>query len=190
MLKNFKITELIYTYNFQNWAFLLHNISSFIFLISYIYICWCLKNKKNFGEIAAMIHVIEYQKRGVPHAHFLIILQHTWKIKQHEQFDHFVSAELPFISNLYVHCLVLRHMIHGPCGTFNPQSPCMVLHNKKWKCKHNYPRGFSEFTTPSDDGYPMYRRRNTGETVCVRGVDLDNRWVIYHNPTVGLYVLQ
>ena len=35
----------------------------------------------------------------------------------------------------------------------------------------------------SDDGNPIYRIRNTGDTVCVRGVYLDNRWVIPHNPT-------
>ena len=96
-----------------------------------------------------MIHVIEFQKRGLPHAHFLIILQLAWKIKQPEQFDQLVSAELPSVSNLYLRSLVLRHMIYGPCGTFNPQSPCIVLHSGKRKSKHNYPRGFSEFTTHS-----------------------------------------
>ena len=33
--------------------------------------------KKNFfGEVAAHVHVIEFQKRGLPHAHFLIILSY------------------------------------------------------------------------------------------------------------------
>lgn len=32
--------------------------------------------KRNiFGEIAAYTYVIEYQKRGLPHAHFLLILK-------------------------------------------------------------------------------------------------------------------
>jgi hypothetical protein len=31
------------------------------------------------------------------------------------------------------------------------------------------------------NGYPIYRRRNTGRTVLVHGIELDNRWVVPHN---------
>jgi acetolactate synthase regulatory subunit len=31
------------------------------------------------------------------------------------------------------------------------------------------------------NGYPIYRRRNTGRTLLVHGVELDNRWVVPHN---------
>ncbi len=31
------------------------------------------------------------------------------------------------------------------------------------------------------NGYPIYRRRNTGHTVLVHGIELDNCWVVPHN---------
>ncbi|XP_021744629.1 uncharacterized protein LOC110710611 [Chenopodium quinoa] len=48
-----------------------------------------IKKKKVFGEVATMIYVIEFQKRGLPHAHFLIILKQDYKIKCPADFDKF-----------------------------------------------------------------------------------------------------
>jgi hypothetical protein len=31
------------------------------------------------------------------------------------------------------------------------------------------------------NGYPIYRRKDTGRTLLVHGVELDNRWVVQHN---------
>jgi len=31
------------------------------------------------------------------------------------------------------------------------------------------------------NGYPIYRRRDTGHTILVHGIELDNRWVVPHN---------
>jgi len=31
------------------------------------------------------------------------------------------------------------------------------------------------------NGYPIYRRRNTGCTLLVHGIELDNRWMVPHN---------
>jgi len=31
------------------------------------------------------------------------------------------------------------------------------------------------------NGYPIYRRRDTGHTILVHGIELDNRWVVSHN---------
>ncbi|XP_021723374.1 uncharacterized protein LOC110690793 [Chenopodium quinoa] len=53
-----------------------------------------IKKKKIFGDVAAMIYVIEFQKRGLPHAHFLIILNQDYKIKCPADFDKFVCAEI------------------------------------------------------------------------------------------------
>ncbi|XP_021714951.1 uncharacterized protein LOC110682908 [Chenopodium quinoa] len=48
-------------------------------------------------------------------------------------------------------------------------------------CKYGYPKKFLQETTNHDDGYPMYRRKNTGEIVRIRGAALDNSWVIPYN---------
>lgn len=73
-------------------------------------------------------------------------------------------------------------MVHGPCGTINPDAPCM----KDGKCTKNYPKSFSEQTVLSEDGYTIYARPNNGQ-VCkkkVNGVeiDIDNRWIVPYNP--------
>ena len=48
-----------------------------------------------FGEPASVVHVIEFQKRGLPHAHFLIILKPAFKYLSPEAYDRIVCAELP-----------------------------------------------------------------------------------------------
>ncbi|CAI6374709.1 unnamed protein product [Macrosiphum euphorbiae] len=52
-----------------------------------------LLTKSNiFGEVVAWVYSIEWQKRGLPHAHILIWL----KNKIHpDQYDNIISAELP-----------------------------------------------------------------------------------------------
>src|SRR5258705_1146442 len=45
--------------------------------------------------------------------------------------------------------IVLRNMVHGPCGTINPKSPCM----KDGKCTKMYPRQLISETQTARDGY-------------------------------------
>ncbi|KAG5589305.1 hypothetical protein H5410_039819 [Solanum commersonii] len=72
------------------------------------------------------MYTIEFQKRGLPYAHFLIILEEKYKIFTLEAYDQFVCAELPDPKrNPHLFELVSLHMIHGPCGPLNPTCPCM-----------------------------------------------------------------
>ncbi|XP_071928922.1 uncharacterized protein [Coffea arabica] len=137
--------------------------------------------KKNiFGKVAAYTYVIEFQKRGLPHAHFLIILKQGWKMYSPESYDRIVCAELPDArQHPYLYELVVKHMMHGPCGAMNPSCPCMKQHIG---CKDNYPKEFTEATRHSHNSYPVYRRRDFQQSVTVRGHPLDNRWVIPYNP--------
>ncbi|XP_074315213.1 uncharacterized protein LOC141651397 [Silene latifolia] len=84
-----------------------------------------IKEKQIFGEVAAMINVVEFQKRGLPHAHFLIILKPEHKITAPEKFDKYVSAEIPSTDNPHLRAVVPKHMLHGPCGTDFPKCACM-----------------------------------------------------------------
>ncbi|XP_073120893.1 uncharacterized protein [Henckelia pumila] len=132
-----------------------------------------------FGHVIAYTYVIEFQKRGLPHAHFLLILSQASKMFYPEAFDRIVCAELPDqITHPYLFSLVVKHMIHGPCGSLNPSCPCM----KKGSCKFNYPKDFSENTKFGINSYPIYRRRNDNHILTIRGSQLDNRWVIPYNP--------
>lgn len=43
--------------------------------------------------------MIEFQTRGLPHAHILIILKTEYKPKDNKDIDKFICAEIPDIEN-------------------------------------------------------------------------------------------
>ncbi|KAI5822404.1 hypothetical protein K523DRAFT_196747, partial [Schizophyllum commune Tattone D] len=47
------------------------------------------------GTPAAYIYSTEFQKRGLPHCHALIILHDPWKMKTVDAIDSIISAEWP-----------------------------------------------------------------------------------------------
>nr|XP_027088479.1 uncharacterized protein LOC113709824 [Coffea arabica] len=96
-----------------------------------------------------------------------------------KEYHQIVSAELPDrIRSPYLFSLVVKHMLHGPCGSLNPKSPCM---RQNHKCKNNYPKDFCDFTKHGKSSYPLSRRRDDGNSVMIRDHQLDNRWVILYN---------
>jgi hypothetical protein len=82
-----------------------------------------LLKKGIFGEAVADIHVIEWQKRGLPHAHILFILHSDHKPRRPDEYDRMVSTELldkdahPTFFEVVTSC-----MLHGPCATINPHA--------------------------------------------------------------------
>lgn len=138
-----------------------------------------LINKEHFGKVAAWAHVTEFQKRGLPHEHFLLIMDNSAKLSVPDDFDKHISAELPDETKYgALHDLVCKHMMHGPCGALNTKCPCMM----DVKCRFNYPRQFCDATQQGKDAYPIYRRRQNGYKVQIRKKWLDNRWVVPYNP--------
>uniref|UniRef100_A0A0A9DUN1 ATP-dependent DNA helicase n=1 Tax=Arundo donax TaxID=35708 RepID=A0A0A9DUN1_ARUDO len=139
-----------------------------------------LLEKHILGRVRAYVYVVEFQKRGLPHAHFLLIMQGRYKLTCPEQYDCLISAELPDehkFPELYK--MVVRHMMHGPCGVLNRACPCT---KGRPSCKNHYPRPFNHTTLQGKDSYPLYRRRDNKRVAKVRGHDLDNRWVVPYNP--------
>lgn len=53
---------------------------------------------------------------------------------------------------------------------------------KDGKCSNFPPKSFSSSTTIDDDGYPKYKRRDSGLFTQKKGVYLDNRFVVPYNP--------
>jgi hypothetical protein len=96
-------------------------------------------NKKILGKAAAYVAVIEFQKRGLPHLHMLVIMDKDDKIKCAEEIDDFVCAEMPDKKkDPVLWNLVEKHMIHSPCGDANPDAACMI----DGKCRFNYPKKY------------------------------------------------
>nr|XP_051191002.1 uncharacterized protein LOC127304355 [Lolium perenne] len=131
------------------------------------------------GVVTAHVYVVEFQKRGLPHAHFLLIMDSTYKPVVPNQYDRVISAELPDKKKYpELYAMVVKHMMHGPCGVLKPNNVCM----QDGVCKCRYPRAFNENTVQGKDSYPVYRRRKDGRHAKVRGQILDNRWVVPYNP--------
>jgi hypothetical protein len=137
-----------------------------------------IHKKHILGRTIAGIYVVEFQKRGLPHAHILIFFTKDCKPHMVEDIDHMISAELPNSkTNKLAHEAVTKCMMHGPCGVVFPNAPCM----EEGKCKIQYPCKFQSETATDVNGYPIYRRKDTGHTILVHGIELDNRWVVLHN---------
>ncbi|KAG2190432.1 hypothetical protein INT47_005587, partial [Mucor saturninus] len=131
------------------------------------------------GVVVGYVAVVEFQKRGLPHAHMLFIVKPEHKPRTTTDFDKIISAEIPNQESFpMAYATVTKNMMHGPCGSLNPRAICM----KDGKCSKGYPKKFVPITTTAESGYPIYRRRRDGRSVTkANGVALDNIWVVPHN---------
>ncbi|XP_058735847.1 uncharacterized protein LOC131623246 [Vicia villosa] len=130
------------------------------------------------GKVLAFMYTIEFQKRGLPHAHILIFLHPQSKYPTPSDIDNIICAEIPD-PNLHptLYNLVKAHMMHGPCGLSRMNSPCM----KNRKCSKYFPKKFIEDTIVDAEGYPLYRRRSISHVIQKNGIELDNRHVVPFN---------
>ncbi|KAL3615769.1 hypothetical protein CASFOL_040063 [Castilleja foliolosa] len=131
-----------------------------------------LRSDKPFGEVAADLYTIEFQKRGLPHCHTLLWVAPPYKIRDASAVDKYVTAEIPDPS-VYptLHKVVTDYMIHGPCGLARPSSPCM----RDNKCTKSFPKNFEPHTRFDKDGYVHYKRDPGKHCAIKNGVVLDNR---------------
>jgi hypothetical protein len=95
-----------------------------------------------------------------------------------ELIDSFIRAEIPDpIVDPLGYALVAKHMVHGPCGIYNSNSPCM----KNGRCSKNYPKEFHESTTVDENGFAIYKCPNNQRFIIKGGVKLDNHWIVPYN---------
>jgi len=140
--------------------------------------------RKIFGHVPAYVYSIEFQKRGIPHIHLLIVLDEGSQLRSADDIDSCISAQWPDPGTQpLLFETVKSTMIHGPCGDINHKAPCMT----NGRCTKGYPKPFQERSSTANDGYPLYARPDDGRTfpitVCGVGiVHLDNRWIVPHNP--------
>jgi hypothetical protein len=106
------------------------------------------------GITVADIHVVEWQKRGLPHAHILIILRSQDQSRDNSEYDRIVCAELPDKStHPKLYNIMTSRMLHGPYGALHPSCACMV----NGACNKGYPKTFQPQTEDSIGSYPTYR---------------------------------
>ena len=158
-----------------------------------------LKSGFIFGKVVAHMNVIEFQKRGLPHVHILIILSKDDRNMSPDFVDSVVCAELPpdpedttnpdeKNQRQRLQDIVFSNMIHGPCGEANPNCSCM----ENGRCTKNFPKEFQKQTcVDPDNNYATYRRRapqdGGRQFVCQKSKQvIDNRWVVPYNPFLSL----
>ena len=84
-----------------------------------------LKSEMVFGKAQAWLYSIEWQKCGLPHCHLLLWLSAEHRVTP-DKIDDVICAEIPDPSvDPELHQIVMSNMVHGPCGSINPNSPCM-----------------------------------------------------------------
>ncbi|XP_071726239.1 uncharacterized protein [Rutidosis leptorrhynchoides] len=140
-----------------------------------------LKEEKLFGGLIGALYVVEFQKRGLPHAHICIFIDKTNSLPNASDIDNVICAEIPDKDDdpeLYE--LVSEFMMHGPCGPDHLSCACM----KKGKCSKRFPKDFTNETRFDNEGYPVYRRRDDGRFIMKSGTKLDNRNVVAFNKTL------
>ena len=107
-----------------------------------------------FGKVAGYLYTIEFQKRGLPHAHILLILDHdskprtpkssiAWSVRKFRT----KFCSLNFMRPLF------SCVFHGPCGKFRPTAPCMI----DGKCSKKYPKAYNDETSADQNCNLTYR---------------------------------
>ena len=161
-----------------------------------------IRSNKVFGKVPAMLWVIEFQKRGLPHIHVLVILSNDDRVESASDVDNIICAELPPNPDSFpkgsderiqaerLENIVIQNMIHGPCGKGYEESPCM----KDKKCSKNFPKPFCERTVLNPtNSYPEYQRLSPekgGRSIVInikkKEFVIDNRWVVPYSPFLSL----
>ncbi|KAF3405665.1 ATP-dependent DNA helicase PIF1 [Penicillium rolfsii] len=130
---------------------------------------WGLKAflRRRFGGLLYEICVTEFQKRGLPHAHLVIKLQHELPLSQ---LDGFICAELPDPDeDPALHAAIGRFHMHSQNHLDRPTSRC----NRDGRCIYGYPQPINNQTYMDDLGRVHYRRRKQ-----------EDRWVTPHVPVL------
>lgn len=129
------------------------------------------------GKVVAYTYVVEFQKRGLPHAHMLIILDSDSKIRDTDMIDKVVWAHIPDKKKYpRLYKIVTENMVHGPCGSLSRN--CGYMKEDKsgnLYCTKKYPKEFREETKMGNDSYALYKRPDNGISFEKNGFEIDNR---------------
>jgi hypothetical protein len=138
------------------------------------------------GQTVCIGYVIEFQKRGLPHAHIAVSFAEKDKLKSSRDVDLMISAEIPDpVKCPILHKMVCRHHVH--CCKNDPGDPgsCML----DGCCKKSFPFDERQTTVLVDSSYPLYRRRNMHPTVITKSgqkIRVTDGMIVPYNPALLL----
>ncbi|KAJ4827404.1 hypothetical protein Tsubulata_006455, partial [Turnera subulata] len=125
-----------------------------------------------------VLYTIEFQQRGLPHAHILVFLQRNDKNPSPAKIDRIISVEIPDRQEDELRYQAVQNFkIHGPCGVLNLRSPCMHDH----RCTKNYPKRYYEETTVDEQGFQVYCRRRNNNTIVRNGIEVSNQFIVSYS---------
>ena len=126
------------------------------------------------GRSAYVIHVVEFQKRGLPHAHVALRIVGA-QPDSAEVVDRYISCEMPDqVLQPELYDLVSTHMIHrkcvegrcykpGPAATSTTTGAHGPGRTRVVGCKYGYPFPCLAETTFDDSGRCWHRRRTAAD---------------------------
>jgi hypothetical protein len=150
-----------------------------VFMIKLAQLINDIVQQEIFGTVLSYVFRIEWQARGLPHAHMLFILKD--KIMSARHIDAIVSAEVPDPNaDAELYDLVAKHMLHPRCD-INTQYSCRRdEHDRVCDCRRYFPKDMSPSTIIVADGYPTYMRRGRF-TITKKNVIMADNWVVPYN---------
>ena len=121
----------------------------------------------NAGPLDYLIERVEFQKRGLPHAHMLFKFRHD--LLHPLDIDRVVSAEMPEDPNDAA--LIIKYMLHHHPNPDRPLSSyCQKMVNGERVCRFQYPHPINNQTTIDADGQVHYRRRKEEDRMVVEHI--------------------
>eukprot|EP00918_Siedleckia_nematoides_P005826 GHVU01012748.1.p1 GENE.GHVU01012748.1~~GHVU01012748.1.p1 ORF type:complete len:1670 (-),score=111.61 GHVU01012748.1:639-5648(-) len=131
-----------------------------------------------FGTCIGFCWSQEYQKKGLPHIHLLVVLHPDDDIDE-SNIDNLVRAEIPPEGPL--RDIVLNQMVHGDCAN-DPNQPCLVA----GKCRHHFPKPFEPQSRVDSRRARVFYRRRPEAAVHHNGRIVRNCDIVPYNPLLLL----
>src|SRR5947207_10427171 len=102
-----------------------------------------------------MFILSNFKKRDLSHTHILLIMNHDDKIRDIEDIDDIICAEiLDRNIDSILYDIISRNMMHDSYGSAYSDSSCMT--NEKYSKKYSWQ--FCDEMMVNEDDYSIYRR--------------------------------
>jgi hypothetical protein len=138
-----------------------------------------IEKRHVLGKIDAIMSVVEFQYRGLPHAHILVVLCSADAALSADRIDDIVCTELPPESQPRLRNLVLEHMVHNDCEA---SRDCMCRRRSDGReCRWHFPKDYCDVTSWTESNLFPRTRRRRGDSASWNGRVVTNQWIAGYN---------